>query len=417
MKVAIVTAGTLPVPAVRGGAVEALVEGLAKENEHYCLIELVIISVFDSEAEKQARRYPHTRFIFIRPGAFIEALDRCVYFIATKLFKKKKGTASYRNLFRRLYLLFKTTRILNKETFDRVVLENSATLFRALKGKKNWQKYERKYFFHIHNKVTGSYGCTKIIQGCKTMAVSNYINQTFPKFMQAIPKRNRRVLRNGINIKQFTPEIRYEERDRLRRRFGLEVDDLVLLFVGRLTPEKGIKELLKAFRKIELPHVKLLIAGSPFFDSGLKSSFENQIRKLSETMSDRVIFTGFIPYPEMPSLYAIADLAVMPSIWEEPAGLTMVEAMASGLPLVTTSSGGIPEYVNEGCAVLLPRDGQIVERLTEALRALIFNPDMRKVMAERGQYAAQKMGLDRYYLDFIQAISDREAAGETSRNH
>lgn len=415
MKVAIVTAGTLPVPAVRGGAVEALVESLAMENEEYRRLELVIISVFDAEAEKQAQRYPHTQFIFLRPSAWIEALDRCAYFIATKLLKRR-GAASYRNVFRRFYMLYKTTRILASDTFDRVVLENSATLFRVLKGKRNWRKYEGKYYFHIHNAVTGSYGCTKIIQGCKTLAVSNYINKTLPEFMRAIPEENRRVLRNGIDTKRFAPEIRSEDHDRLRHQFGLGGEDLVLLFAGRLTPEKGIKELLEAFQKLDLPHVKLLIVGSPFFDSGLQSPFEKQIRQLSETMKDRVIFTGFIPNPEMPSLYALADVAVMPSIWEDPAPLAMIEAMASGLPLITTLSGGIPEYVNDNCAVLLPRDEQIVTHLTEALHVLVLNPDMRKLMAERSRTASQTMSLDRYYLDFVQAISDREAVGESSRN-
>lgn len=405
MKVAIVTAGTLPVPAVKGGAVETLVENLAKENEKYCRIELVIISVFDHEAETQAHNYPHTRFIFLRPGLFIEALDKCTYFIANKLLKKGRA-ASYRNIFRRFYMLRRTARILAKETFDRVVLENSATLFQTLKRKKNYKKYEGHYYYHIHNVVTGSYGCAHIINGCKTLAVSNYINQTLPDFMQTIPRQNRRVVYNGIDTKRFNCTISKKDRDQLRNKFGLESKDIVLIFVGRLTPEKGIKELLKAFRKIDTPNVKLLIVGSLFFDSDLWSPFEEQIKQMSEAIKNRVLFTGFIPYKEMPFIYSIADIAVLPSIWDEPAGLTMIEAMASGLPLITTLSGGIPEYVKGDGAVLLPRNEHIINNMAGALRELVMNHDLRLMMAKGSQLISQSMNLDQYYLNFIKEISD-----------
>ncbi|WP_010630805.1 glycosyltransferase family 4 protein [Sporolactobacillus vineae] len=405
MKVAIVTAGTLPVPAVRGGAVETLVENLAKENEKYRRLELVIISVFDHEAEKQAHNYPHTRFIFLRPGLFLEALDKGAYFIANKLLKKSRA-ASYRNIFRRFYMLHRTARILARGTFDRVVLENSATLFQTLKKGKNDKKYEGNYYYHIHNVVTGSYGCAHIISGCKTLAVSNYINHTLPDFMQTIPKQNRRVVYNGIDTERFNRAISKKDREQRRHKFGLEATDIVLIFVGRLTPEKGIKELLQAYRKIDAPNVKLLIVGSHFFDSDLWSPFEEEIRQMCENMKNRVIVTGFIPYKEMPFIYSIADIAVLPSIWEEPAGLTMIEAMASGLPLITTLSGGIPEYVQGDGAVLLPRDEHIINNIAGALRELVMNHDLRLMMAKNSPLISQRMDLDRYYLNFINAISD-----------
>lgn len=405
MKVAIVTAGTLPVPAVKGGAVEALVENLAKENEKYRFLELVIIGVFDKIAEEQSHQYPHTRFIFLRSSRFIEALDKCVYLIAKKLLKRG-GTASFRNIFRRFFILRKTTKILADEKFDKVVLENSATLFRTLKRKGNAKKYAGNYYFHIHNVVSGSYGCKQIIKGCKTLAVSNYINQTLPDFMQTISRQNRHVVYNGIDTKRFFRIISKKDSAKLREKFGLESNDIVLIFVGRLTPEKGIKELLEALREMDTPNIKLLIVGSLFFDSNLWSPFEEQLKQMSETMKNRVIFTGFIANKEMPTIYAIADIAVLPSIWDEPAGLTMVEAMASGLPLITTISGGIPEYVNEECAILLPRDEYIVNNIVRALSELVTNDQLRRRMAKRSQLISKNMTLDRYYWSFIKEISD-----------
>ena len=63
----------------------------------------------------------------------------------------------------------------------------------------------------------------------------------------------------------------------------------------------------------------------------------------------------------MPSIYQLGNIAVLPSMWEEPAGMTMVEAVVSGLPLITTNSGGIPEYISDDVAVLLDRDENLVD--------------------------------------------------------
>lgn len=409
MKVAIVTAGTLPVPAVKGGAVEALVENLAKENEKYSQFELVIISIFDHEAEKVARKkYPYTRFVFIRPGTLAEALDKATYFLANRLLKKR-GAASYRNLFRRLYVLHQTTRILAKEKFDKVVLENSATLFRTLKGKHNYKKYEGNYYFHIHNAVTGSYGCADIIKGCKTLAVSDYINRTLPDFMHAIPGQNLRVVPNAVDTERFSKNesVAFSQNKdmRLREKYHIQHDEKVILFTGRLTQEKGVKELLLAFRQAKLPKTKLVIAGAVFFGSGIASEFESELREIAEPMNESIIFTGFVSYDQMPEIYRMADLAVVPSMWNDPAPLTVIEAMASGLPLITTLSGGIPEYAKADCAFLFPRDERIIVNLTWAMRELVMNDERRLMMSRVSRARSKKMNLDRYYATFVKEIS------------
>ena len=75
---------------------------------------------------------------------------------------------------------------------------------------------------------------------------------------------------------------------------------------------------------------------------------------------DKVIFTGYIPHEELPKYYALADLVVLPSTCEEAAGLTVIEAMMMQRPVITTTMGGIPEYTNPECAVLLENDEYFV---------------------------------------------------------
>ncbi|MFT8929655.1 MAG: glycosyltransferase family 4 protein [Sporolactobacillus sp.] len=405
MRVAVITAGTLPVPAVRGGAVERLLENLVRANERYHQMDLTVISVYDPEAFAQAASYQHTHFFFVRENRFVATLDRLIYRLSSR-FEHSRGVASYRHLFRRLLLLRYATRMLSENNFDKVVLENSATLFRILKARKNNLKYAGRYYFHIHNAVTGSYGCTTIMQKTKILAVSEYIMHSLPEFMKIIPNTDRHVVLNGIDIGHFHYQFIHEEKFALQRKLQLNAEDLVLLYVGRITPEKGIKELLLAFSQIKIPNIKLLIVGSSFFDSDIHSPFEKELRQLADTVRDRVRFTGYIPYSKLTKYYALADVAVLPSTWHEPAGLTMVEAQASGLPLITTDAGGIPEYIVRAGAMVLDSTNDLVSQLIDAISILVTNHDKRAMMSGYAEQVNKRFSLKNYYDQFLQQITD-----------
>ena len=83
----------------------------------------------------------------------------------------------------------------------------------------------------------------------------------------------------------------------------------------------------------------------------------------------------------MPALYEMADVCVLPSIWDDPAPLAVIESLVSGKPLITTRSGGIPEYANDDCAIILERDNQLVDHLAQAMVELAGNSAKRDVMS------------------------------------
>ena len=88
----------------------------------------------------------------------------------------------------------------------------------------------------------------------------------------------------------------------------------------------------------------------------------------------RIVFTGFIHNSELPKYYQLGDIAVLPSLWEEPAGLTIIEAAACGIPVITTKKGGIPEYLgSEG--IYVDVDDRIIDSLREAILLVINNYD------------------------------------------
>lgn len=160
-----------------------------------------------------------------------------------------------------------------------------------------------------------------------------------------------------------------------------------LLYVGRLNRTKGICFLLEAIRQLktlDLPAFHLnLIGGGP--DDGELQSYA---RKLNVT--SHVTFEGYLPYDEIPGRYRNADIFVLPSIpverWQEQFGMVLVEAMASGLPVVTTRSGSIPEVVGDAAELVQPADGVA---LAAALEDLIRSPERRARLGKRSRERAE----------------------------
>lgn len=98
----------------------------------------------------------------------------------------------------------------------------------------------------------------------------------------------------------------------------------------------------------------------------------------------------------------MADIAVVPSLWEEPFGLTVVEAMAAGLPLITTRSGGIPE-ICEGVATIVERDN-IIDNLAAAILDLYHNPVKRKQMSAASLERSKMFDKESYAKNFFAAL-------------
>jgi glycosyltransferase involved in cell wall biosynthesis len=179
----------------------------------------------------------------------------------------------------------------------------------------------------------------------------------------------------GIDPREFTPE-----------RDGREPDwgpSPVLLFVGRITPEKGIPDLLQAYALVQAtqPGTKLILIG----DGPITSAYEASVR--GQSWSEGVRFLGTIPNRDLPPYFRAAALFLSPSMstgrWEEYVGMTNLQAMACGLPVVSTRSGAIPEYVPASAGLLVSeRDPQA---LAEAVLELLSDPTRRKQMGEAGR--------------------------------
>ena len=404
MNICIITNGVLPVPAVNGGAVENLIQSILDQNEGHQRITITVLSVFTEAAALAARQYRRTNFVFVKTPVIIRLLDKVLFFVVNRGFKKRNAF-NFRYIFRRFHFIYRCFRYLLKNDFDKVILENHHSLFLPLKNGKLRRKIGGKLYYHAHNQPYHDILCEAEILHCQNyIVVSEYIKQ---KYLERYNNTNANyfILKNAIDTSLFSKEMSQKEYIVERDKYHFTQDDIVVLFAGRLNEEKGVLQLAEAFLHIDNPSIKLLVAGSSFFDTDIKTPLQNRLETILRPCGDSVVFTGYVKYNEIWKLYKIADIGCFPSVWNEPALLTGIEAMAAGLPFITTNSGGIPEYAAPECAVILERDERLVENLRVSILRLAADPGLRRRMGAAGKKAGAVYNLDAYYHNFLDILS------------
>lgn len=404
MKLAIITSGFLPVPATKGGAVENLIVNFIAENEknNKNPINITIFSEYDENAINESKNYNKTKIEFIKTPKLLQIIDRVIFFIAKNILKKT-NSQSYRFILKRLYYLNKVSKKLKINDYDKVLLENHPTQYFALKWRKNYIKYKNNYYYHCHNEFPSQYGCEKIIKNTKKfICVSNYISKTLQKYLN-IEENKCVVLKNGINQELFNKKLSKKEIDYLKSKYNIKQDETILLFTGRIVPEKGVLELLKALKNINEKY-KLLIVGAPLNDIKAKTKYEEEVETEVEKMKEKVVFTGYINYENIYKFYHLANIAVLPSIWDDPAPLTIIESLTCGLPIITTNSGGIPEYATNGSAIIIKRDSNLITNLSTEIRNLLND---KKAIKEKSKIAinvSKNLTEKNYYYEFLKKL-------------
>lgn len=394
-RIAIVTAGVLPVPAVLGGAVETLVDALVHENEHQKQLIIDVFGVDVEEARLEAEASLRTRHVFVRANAWADRLFHRVDRIHRKLL-------GGRGLLKTPYLR-RVIGAMRGSAYDVIVIENRPSFVLPLA-----RRYPGKVVLHLHNNTLNSKTprARKVAGACAAViVVSNFIRG---RVLTACPDLGPRVavLRNCIDVPYFAHSLEPGTRSQFRDTHGISDDDVVVLFAGRVDPAKGVRELVEAIESIDDSSIKLLVVGAAWYASSTETTYSRELAGMARDLGDRVLFTGYLPHSRMPDAYAVADIAVVPSVWDEPAGLVVVEAMAAGLPLIVTDSGGIPEYCSDECAIILPRDDQLVLNLARAIQTLASNIDLRRVMGGKGRGRAALFDRPQYFRDFVRILED-----------
>lgn len=401
MKVLIVSpCVNLPVPAVHGGAVSTLIEYLVKENETERKMQLTVLSIYDTEAEQKAKTYTQTQFNFICPPKIVDWCDHMVDRVLS-VGKKKKTEHQY---FRKQYSLNYISRYMVEHDFDKVVFQNSGYLLNVLNNRAIAEKYKGKLYYHLHNDIPNNISVKAVMQ-CKLLLISEYLKKHVNEVCGQDVSEQCVIVKNGFDCDRFAQKLPETDRLELKRKVGIEPDKKVIMFAGRIAPTKGILELTEAFKRLNRDDTVLMVVGAHNFGTGQTSEFQKRMEKQFIELGKRVCFTGYVSYDEIWKYYKLADIAVLPSIWEEPAGLTMIEACAAGIPLITTRSGGIPEYVPERDVLLLDKNEKLVNSLKDAIETVLNNmPIWKKSACSAQEYVKLKYCVPQYYENFWRGI-------------
>ena len=167
-------------------------------------------------------------------------------------------------------------------------------------------------------------------------------------------------------------------------------------------------ELIRAFKKVlaKVPNAKLMVVGSRWYNQIDKDEYFNSLIEESEEIKDKIIFTGYI-YPEdMPEIYGLADVLVIPTLCQEAFGMVALEGMVMKIPIVATYSGGMTEVL-EGVAYLVKKDELLVENLSNGMVEYYKNVDQRNKITEKAYRkvtATREFNKNNYYSEFIQKI-------------
>lgn len=390
----------LPVPAVKGGAIETLINLLIDENEKNQKFNFLVISIYDSIAYEKSKNYKYTKFLYIKPRKFHTLFD-LIYRGITKFFNIRIPYLSTIN-----YLAFNK---MKKIDFDYIIAEGGNYYnFSLFKKKYGTEKIVAHIHHHYKPKpILGSYFG-------KVIAISNFVKKEW-LLSAGYNEKNMVVLKNSIDLSKFQRKSDETQNGILKKSLGFSEDDFIVFYCGRIVKEKGIKELIEAFKTIKDSSIKLMIVGSPNFGLESKSDFLSEINKLLLELNSNYNFTGYIDNNELYKYYAIADVTVMPSLCEEAAGLVAIESMSTGTPLITTNTGGLIEYIDETCAMILDRDQNLINKIASSILELKEDTVLRKQMGANGKKIAEKYNSTTYFKNFTNIFS-KDTNGEVNHD-
>ena len=343
MKILFVTSGQLPVPAVDGGAVETLIDNYVRENELTGENDLTVISSYSKKAAFESKEYKKAKFLFVTYKISDKIKDNLIFLWHTYVTKNWQVMFLKNKWKKRRFekFLFGNTSV---SEYDRIIIENNMSLLPVLKAKMGINEFREKCYYHMHSVFIDNPSCITELVECKAVLtvsefVKNQICADYPELKNATVK----VVKNGIDKNAFMQadkNVRIQERSS----YSISDKDTVFLYVGRISPEKGVLELIRAFKSLKIDNKKLLLAGCSYQGEKKKSFYEKEVDSSIEQSEGVITKIGYISNDKISSLYNMADILVIPSIVGDAGPLTLLEAMSCGMTIVASKVGGMPEY-------------------------------------------------------------------------
>lgn len=371
MKIAFIMPNTLPMPAVKGGAVENILQNYLNLNENSKNPQnITVFCKLDVKAREESKKYKYTQFIYIEHKGKINYIKKIILGISNKILKYKLGNLYIREILK----------LLRKQKFDYIIIENAPYYLPIIK------EIQTCKIVHIHNDYPKRLKEIVDKYSSKTICVSNYIKETY-KMYQVY--NNSTVLYNCIDILKF--KFNKISREKIRNKYLLKTDDILFIYTGRLIKGKGILEMIKSFNlalKMKKNLKLMIIGGINFSNNNINTYLKECLREIGN--SKDFILTGYIDYINLPEYYSAADVGILPSLLKESASLSAVEMIASGLPIIANKIAGLEEMANYGNTIFINSKKNYIENLKKAIVNVEID-DRRK-----NKYDLNKFSIERY---------------------
>lgn len=205
---------------------------------------------------------------------------------------------------------------------------------------------------------------------------------------EGVPEEKISVIPMGVDIRTFRPG---EKNRHLIEKIGINKEDFVVLFIGRFVWDKGVFDLIYAAKRLLGDNtlnreIKFIFVGRGPEEEAMK----RLICKLG--IGKNAIIAGSFSYTDIPEVHNLADVFVLPSIpvknWQEQFGMVLVEALASGKPVISTYCGSIPEVVGDAGILIQPNDPL---SLYNAIKKLILNDELREKYSKLARIRAENV--------------------------
>lgn len=210
------------------------------------------------------------------------------------------------------------------------------------------------------------------------------------------------TVHNGVDLARFRPDV---NEGGFRHDLGVEAGAPLVGMVGMFAPWKGQHVFLRAAQQVavRVPGARFVLVGDEIYTTNGHGSYRDELQRLARELGleSRLFFAGY--RDDMPGVMASIDLLVHASVQPEPFGRVLIEAMASGTPVIATRGGGVNEIVTDGeTGTLVPPDDP--SALADAMVQMIEHVDRRAVMGQNGRRHVERSFSLRRHVDAIAAI-------------
>lgn len=393
--IAIILPESLPMPPVKGGAVENLVQHIIDYNEKVLDIKISVFSIWAPEVDSyNTDNLSCTTYQYYKPSGVKKYIDLLYKII--RIIKRQ----AFHNLSPSLYEV-EAYKMVKRAGIQKVVLANCPYSAPYINRKNEFHviQYLHNDYLNERNVFT-----ERVFESSQQyIAVSNFIK----KRLQVVIGLSERVdvCYNGIELERFGVSDEKKGLE-LRNKFKIKETDKVVLFIGRIAENKGVLELIQAFLKIANKHKdwKLFIVGSHSFSDNNIDEYGQRLRALAACLDGQVVFTGYVDYKDIPSYHQIASICAVPSTCYESFNLTSVEAQASGHPVIVSDAGGIIETVTDKSGIIVKRDAHFVENLAIEMEKVLSDESLYEEMKIAAKESAKRFPAEEMCKSFVKLV-------------